>query len=31
MEVDAGGAPDRPLHDLNPEVGPVPASEGDKT
>jgi hypothetical protein len=31
MEVDAGGSPGGPLHDLNPEVGPVPASEGDKT
>jgi len=31
MEGDVGGAPHRPLHDLNPEAGPVPASEGEKT
>lgn len=31
MDADARGAPDRPLHDLNPEAGPDPASEGEKT
>ena len=31
MEADVGCAPGRPLHDLNPEAGPFPASEGEKT